>query len=86
MIKVECRIVTRGTVDPTSVCMKTETHIRWAAHSSFKAVALSQNGTRPSWDSAAPLRPLTCFHPSDGADGSCGSGYSFRAQHLGFEV
>ena len=35
----------------------------------------------PSWDSAAPLRPLSCFHPNDGVVGSCGSGYSFRTQH-----
>ena len=30
----------------------------------------------------APFRPLTCFHPSDGVDGSCGSGYSFKTQHF----
>ena len=34
----------------------------------------------PSWDSAAPLRPLARVHPNGGVSGSCGSGYSFRIQ------
>ena len=50
-----------------------------AAHSSIKA--LEPKWQWPSWDSAAPLRPLARVHPKGGVGGSCGSGYSFRTQH-----
>ena len=46
----------------------------------YQGFCLEPKWLRPSWGSAAPLRPLACVHPNGGVGGSCGSGYSFRTQ------